>query len=360
MHRLLNACVAIMCVVKEVTVASKRALACHTPAFPPISPPFSPFFPVFPHFSPFIPIFPHFPHFPHFSVAQKRLGDSGVGDFQGLTTERHKLRTEVGLVRFRMIQAVQTLRRKLADPTPHQPPSPLWLTKYVARTLPAQETPRNLRNHAGAPMRSGTKGERRNEAATAEPMDPDQWIRDVRAANDDEALAWFTSMRATNTAPEEPAQKRPGLSVAAQQWAQYKATADRLIQEHARRTHDTYHSAHAAKVARQHLRTLHAYYTNALTAKTDYHMLVTRLLKDQTATQRLHDTHTHMYRVRRQWYEQAKYSDVVCRCKNVSADLRALQEDVRCHRQAAGPSPPTGTLHVGPAGTLGEHDTTLP
>ena len=81
MHRLLNACVAIMCVVKEVTVASKRALASHTPAFPPISPPF---FPVSPCFPLFPPIFPHFSHFPHFSVAQKRLGDSGVGDFQGL------------------------------------------------------------------------------------------------------------------------------------------------------------------------------------------------------------------------------------------------------------------------------------
>ena len=34
--------------------------------------------------SPFSPIFPHFSHFSHFSVAQKRLGDSGVGDFQGL------------------------------------------------------------------------------------------------------------------------------------------------------------------------------------------------------------------------------------------------------------------------------------
>ena len=61
MHRLLNACVAIMCVVKEVTVASKRALACHTPAFPPISPSF---FPVFPRFPPFSPIFPIFPIFP--------------------------------------------------------------------------------------------------------------------------------------------------------------------------------------------------------------------------------------------------------------------------------------------------------
>ena len=47
-------------------MASKRALARHTPAFPPIPPPFSPFFPVSPRFSPFSPIFPHFPPFPPF------------------------------------------------------------------------------------------------------------------------------------------------------------------------------------------------------------------------------------------------------------------------------------------------------
>ena len=55
-----------------------------SPHFPPVFPRFSPFSPVFPHFPPFFPIFPHFSHFSHFSVAQKRLGDSGVGDFQGL------------------------------------------------------------------------------------------------------------------------------------------------------------------------------------------------------------------------------------------------------------------------------------
>ena len=40
-------------------------------------------------------------------------------------TKRHKLRAEVGLFQFRMIQGVQVLRQKLADPTPQQPPSPL-------------------------------------------------------------------------------------------------------------------------------------------------------------------------------------------------------------------------------------------
>ena len=51
------------------------------PHFPPFPPRFPPFSPISPRFPPFPRIFPHFPHF---SVAQKRLGDSGPGDFQGL------------------------------------------------------------------------------------------------------------------------------------------------------------------------------------------------------------------------------------------------------------------------------------
>ena len=191
-----------------------------------------------------------------------------------------------------MIQAVQTLRRKLADPTPHQPPSPLWLTTYVAHTLPLRETPQNLCNHVGAPMRSGTKRKRRTEVATAEPINPDQWIRDARAANDDEAVALLTRMRATNTAPVELTRKRRRLSVAAQRWEQYKTTAERLAQEHAQRSHDIYHSAHAAEVARQHLCTLHAYYTTTLKAKTDYHVLVTDQRPAGSTTTARH-THTH-------------------------------------------------------------------
>ena len=137
------------------------------------------------------------------------------------------------------------------------------------------------------------KRKRRTEVATAEPIDPDQWIHDARTANDDEAVAWLTRMRATNTAPDEPTQKRRRLSVAAQRWEQYTTTADKLAQEHAQRSHDIYHSAHAAEVARHHLCTLHAYYTNTLTAKTDYHMLVTKLIKDHMATTTARHTHTH-------------------------------------------------------------------
>ena len=109
-------------------------------------------------------------------------------------------------------------------------------------------------------------------------------------------------MRATDIAQGEQTQKRRRLSVAAQRWEQYKTTADRLAQKHAQLSHDIYHTAHAPEVTRGHLCTLHAYYANTLTAKTDYHMLVTKLVKEQMAAQRLHNTNTHMCQVRRRWY----------------------------------------------------------
>ena len=156
-------------------------------------------------------------------------------------------------------------------------------------------------------MRSGTRRKRRTEVETTEPVDPGQWIRDGRAANDNDAVAWLTRMRATDTAQGEQTQKRRRLSVAAQRWEHHKTTANKLAREHAQRSHDIYHSEHAAVVTRQHLCTLQAYYTNTLTAKTDYYMLVTTLITEQMAAQRLHNTHTHMCQVRGQWYEQAKY-----------------------------------------------------
>ena len=161
-------------------------------------------------------------------------------------------------------------------------------------------------------MRSGMKRKRRTEAATAEPIDPDLWIRDARAANDDEAVAWLARMRANNTTEEEQAQKRRRLDVDTRRWEHYKKTSDRFAQEHAQRAYDTYHSAHSAEVTRRHLCTLHALYPNTLTAKTDYHMLVAKLIKEQMAAQRLHCTRTNMCQVRRQWYEQAKHDTMTC------------------------------------------------
>ena len=204
-----------------------------------------------------------------------------------------------------MIQSVQTLRRKYADPTPQQPPSPLWLTKYMAQALPPRETPQNLRNQVGAPTWCGAKRKRKAGDATADPIDPGQWLQDARNAGDSEAVAWFVA-RATNTGADNHIKKRQRLNVDTQRWERYKTTTDRLANEHAQQARDIYHKAHMEAMARQHLRTLHMGYTNALTAKTDYHRLVVKLVDQQRQTQRLHDTHAHLYQIRRQWYEQVK------------------------------------------------------
>ena len=140
----------------------------------------------------------------------------------------------------------------------------------------------------------------------AEPIDPDQWIRDARGARDDEALAWFAT-RAIITAQDEHTKKRKRLTVDTQRSKQYSERADRMAQEHAQQIRDIYHRAHAAAVAGQRLRTLHMCYTNTLTAKTDYHRLVTKLVEEQMQAQQLQDTHAHLGQIRRQWYEQAKY-----------------------------------------------------
>ena len=181
----------------------------------------------------------------------------------------------------------------------------MWLTKYVAQALPPRETPQHLRNHVGAPRRRGAKCKRKAEVATADAIDPDQWLQDARNAGDSEAVAWFVA-RATNTRQDDHIKKRPRLNIDTQHWEQDKTTTDRLAHEHAQQARDIYHKAHMEAVARQHLHTLHMVYTNTLTAKTDYHRLVTKLVDEQRQAQRVQDTHTHLYQIRRQWYEQAK------------------------------------------------------
>ena len=122
-----------------------------------------------------------------------------------------------------------------------------------------------------------------------------------------EAVAWLVRMQATNTNQEEQTQKRRRLDVDARRWAQYQAALVKLAQEHAQRAYDAYHNAHTSEVIRRHLRELHTLYSNTLSAKTEYHLLVTNLIKEQMAAQRLHNTYTNMCLERRQWYEQAKH-----------------------------------------------------
>ena len=227
------------------------------------------------------------------------------------TKERHNLRAEVGLFQFHMTQAVQTLRRKFADPTPQQPPSPLWLTRFVAQTLPPWETAQNLRNQVGAPMRCDRKHKHMAERATTEPIDPKLWLRDAHAANDDEAVAWFASIHETGTlTQEERTRKRQRLDGATKLWEHYLTASNKLAKQHAQRAHDAYCNAHASEVTRRHLHELRTLYTNTLTAKTQYHLPVTNLIKEHIEAQRLHKTYTTMCLEHRQWYEQAKHDTV--------------------------------------------------
>ena len=239
------------------------------------------------------------------------------------TTERHKLRAEVGLFQFRMIQAVQTLRRKFADPTPQQPPSPLWLTRFVAQILPPRETAQNLRNQVGAPMRCYARNrKRRAETVTAEPIDPELWLQAAHAANDDEAVSWFASIHGTSeSTQEERTPKRRRLDSDTTRWEHYLTTSNKLARQHAQHARNTYCNAHAAEVAQRHLQELHTVYTNTPTAaKTEYHLLATNLLKERTEAQRLYNTFTTKCLERRQWYEQAKH-DTVRRYADIKTSL---------------------------------------
>ena len=208
-----------------------------------------------------------------------------------------------------MIQAVQTLRRKLADPTPQQPLSPLWLTRFAAQPLPPRETARNLRDLVGAPLRYFARNrKRKGEKTISEPLDPELWLQAAHAANDGVAVSWFTNIHRTHEPThEERTSKRRWLDNSTTRWEHYLSSSDKLATQHTQRVREIYCVAHATEITLQHLRELRTVYTNTLTAKTNYHLLVTNLLKEHIEARRLHNAYTTMCLERRRWYHQAKH-----------------------------------------------------
>ena len=134
-----------------------------------------------------------------------------------------------------MIVAVQTLRRKLADPTPQQPPSPLWLTRLIAQPLPPRETVRSLRDHVGAPLRyPARKRKRKAETTTSVPADAEMWFQAAHAANDGEVVTWFTNIhRSQKQTHEECTSKKRRLDNLTLRWEHCLSLYDEL----ATRTH---------------------------------------------------------------------------------------------------------------------------
>ena len=152
-------------------------------------------------------------------------------------TERHKLRANIGLFQFRMIQAARTLRRKLADPTPQQRPSPLWLTGFTTQPLPPPETARNLPDQVGAPLWYLARNRKlKSEKTTSVPVDAELWLQVAQAANDGEAVTWFTNIRRTHKQThEECTTKRRRLDNLTIRWEHYLSCPDQLASQHAHR-----------------------------------------------------------------------------------------------------------------------------
>ena len=87
----------------------------------------------------------------------------------------------------------------------------------------------------------------------------------------------------------------------------YLSLYDKLALQHAHRASETYQFVQTTETALHHIWELRAVYTKTLTAKRDYHLMVTNLLKENIATQLLHNTYLAMCVERRRWYDQAKH-----------------------------------------------------
>ena len=209
-----------------------------------------------------------------------------------------------------MIQGVQVLRRKLADPTPLQPPSPLWLTRFIAQPHPPRETARNLHDKVGAPQQYPNRNRKHKAEATATvTVDTELWLQAARAANDGEAITWFTNThRPQKQIHEECTSKRRRLNNLDYRWKHHLSLLDKLAVQHAHRASECYHYAHVNETTLHHIRELRTTYAKTLTAKQDHHLLVTNLLREHIETQRHTNTYTALCLERRQLYEQAKHS----------------------------------------------------
>ena len=171
------------------------------------------------------------------------------------------------------------------------------------------------------------------------------WLQAAHAANDGEAVTWFTNIhRSQKQTHEECTSKRRHLDNLTLRWEHYLSFHDKLALEHAHRACETYRFAQATVSALQHIRELRAVYTKTLTAKKDYHLLVTNLLKEHIETQRLKNTYTAMCMERRQWYGHAKH-DTMRQYANTKMSLLSYERFARlrtdtavlltCHTQQA-------------------------
>ena len=112
-------------------------------------------------------------------------------------------------------------------------------------------------------------------------VDADLWLQAARAANDGEAITWFTNIhRSQKQAHEVCTSKLRRLNNLAHQWEHHLSLYDKLAVQHAHRALDFQRHAQVTETTLHPVRKLRAMCTKTPTAKQDYHLLVTNLLKE--------------------------------------------------------------------------------
>ena len=154
--------------------------------------------------------------------------------------------------------------------------------------------PPNLRDHVGAPLRYPDRNRKRKaETTTSVPVDVEMWLQEAHVANDRDTVTCFTDIhRSQKQTHEECTSKRRRLGNLTLRWENDLSLYHKLALQHAHRASETYRFAQTTETVLHHIRELHAVCTKTQSAKRDYHLMVTNLLKENTATQQLQNTYT--------------------------------------------------------------------
>ena len=181
----------------------------------------------------------------------------------------------VGLFQFRAITGVQQLRRQLAEPTPEQAFSPLWITRFRQTTYTPKENAKNIRDVTGATLYTGKPKQRPHQDDP--PICADEWIHKARQANDSESILWFTmTITQTQTAYTETSKRHCTHQGLQRRWTKWLVGLHGLARTHQRLINRDYTMAVIRENSLHHIRCLKQGLQTALTAKQEYNNIQTK------------------------------------------------------------------------------------
>ena len=200
-----------------------------------------------------------------------------------------------------------TLRKKLDEPTPDQPVSPLWLTRFASPPQPPKETARNLRDLVGAPTHQTKTGTKLKAVAVENPhIDTQLWLSQARAANNGNAVTWFTN-HVLRTTPQTETRKHMRLTATLdKQWHQLPGYLEHLTRTHMNTINTLYSQTQAEEQANRHIRCLDNAYKQVCNVKQQYNHLVRQRHETQLKVTHLQTTYLVLQVFIRETYDQAK------------------------------------------------------